>query len=175
MRIVMVIGHIVSLLISMFAIFIGSLFADAGTASVRSLEGSNPRDVLAIRQARTLLFLTLSFSEIFRCFTVRRFRSWFGHHLPKNRALLVAASCALSIIIFVANFPPAARLFSLTPIPAVRWAIAIGTALLIAVVDESIKSSFHRRSIDKRRFTLQMRQMDTLLTEVRSAHELVFF
>lgn len=115
-----------------------------------------------------MVFLTLCFTELFRCFTVRRFRSWFGHRLSQNRALIGAALTSFAIVLFVTLVPGPRDLFSLKPIPAARWGIVFLIAFLIAVIDEMIKAPFQRRSIEKRRWIQQQYQLELILAEVRS-------
>ena len=96
----------------------------------------------------TMAFLTMSMCEIFHAFNMRSQRKSvfkLGHNIVLWMAML--GSVALTTIVL--EVPAVANAFGFTPVSWNEYAIAIGLAVLIVPIVETVKA-FQRKAAKKK-------------------------
>jgi len=99
-----------------------------------------------VRIAETMAFLTLSFAELFRSYTVRSERaSLFRIGVFSNKYMQAAVGLSIVLLLLVANVPFLQPIFNTQFLNGTEWLIVLGLALIPAVAEEVTKF-FLRRS-----------------------------
>ncbi len=94
----------------------------------------------AIRLARTMAFITLSSSELFRAYTARsEYFSMFGIGVFGNRYMQYAVGASLLLLLAVVYVPFLSPIFDTTPITALEWAEMLPLILFPSVAAELTK------------------------------------
>jgi hypothetical protein len=121
--------------------------------------------------ARTMVFLTICFSENLRVFTVRSFHGplWsrlFGR--GANWWLVGASAISTGLTLFVWLTPSVQDLFDLTYISWHAWLIPLAGALFTMIVDEWVKSRVREDAVDHKRWGLIEGSFASVLNELRA-------
>ncbi len=95
----------------------------------------------------TMAFLTMSMCEIFHSFNMRSQRKSVFTLKGQNKVLWAAMLGSLLLTTLVIEVPFIANAFGFTPIGAVEYAIAMGLAILVIPVVETVK--FFQRKLAK--------------------------
>jgi len=99
-----------------------------------------------VQTAQTMAFLTLSFAELFRAYTVRSERaSLFRIGVFSNRYMQGAVGLSIVLLMLVANIPFLQPIFNVHPLNGTEWVVVLGLALIPAIAEE-ITKFFLRRS-----------------------------
>ncbi len=94
----------------------------------------------AIRLARTMAFVTLSSSELFRAYTARsEYFSMFGIGVFGNRYMQYAVGASLLLLMAVVYVPFLGPIFDTTPITPLEWAEMLPLILFPSVAAELTK------------------------------------
>ena len=124
-----------------------------------------------IARAKTMVFITLTFAEMMRAYTVRNtLRSaWIG--LFSNRVLLFGSFLSLGLALLFTFVPGANALFGLTSsLPWYGWLMCVFGALFVALVDELIKATMQRKTKERQRWTKLHDNLSEIITEIRAAN-----
>ena len=183
-RLVMLLGHALSLAVVMVANFLFGL--SWFTGHLIASEPENCREFQDLRtwididsdkckdgiaRAKTMVFVTLTFAELLRAYTVRNTLRSVWHGLVDNRALLLGATLSLGLALVFIFVPGANDLFGLTAsLPWYGWVMCTGGALLVAVVDELVKSHLYRKIKDRKRWFKLNDNLNEIITEIRAAN-----
>jgi Ca2+-transporting ATPase len=99
-----------------------------------------------VQTAETMAFLTLSFAELFRAYTVRSERaSLFRIGIFSNRYMQAAVALSIVLLLLVANVPFLQPIFNTHFLNRTEWLVVLSLALIPAVAEE-ITKFFLRRS-----------------------------
>jgi len=99
-----------------------------------------------VQTAETMAFLTLSFAELFRAYTVRSERaSLFQIGVFSNRYMQAAVAFSIILLLLVANVPFLQPIFNTHFLNGTEWLVVLSLALIPAVAEE-ITKFFLRRS-----------------------------
>jgi len=99
-----------------------------------------------VQIAETMAFLTLSFAELFRSYTVRSERaSLFRIGVFSNKYMQAAVGLSIVLLLLVANVPFLQPIFNTNFLNGTEWLVVLGLALVPAVAEE-ITKFFLRRS-----------------------------
>ena len=99
-----------------------------------------------VQTAETMAFLTLSFAELFRAYTVRSERaSLFRIGIFSNKYMQYAVVLSIVLLLLVSNVPFLQPIFNTHFLNGTEWLVVLGLALIPAVAEE-ITKFFLRRS-----------------------------
>jgi Ca2+-transporting ATPase len=99
-----------------------------------------------VQTAETMAFLTLSFAELFRAYTVRSERaSLFRIGVFSNKYMQAAVAFSIILLLLVANVPFLQPIFNTHFLNGTEWIVVLSLALIPAVAEE-ITKFFLRRS-----------------------------
>ncbi len=99
-----------------------------------------------VQTAETMAFLTLSFAELFRAYTVRSERaSLFRIGVFSNKYMQYAVGFSIVLLLLVTNVPFLQPIFNTHFLNGTEWMVVLSLALLPAVAEE-ITKFFLRRS-----------------------------
>ena len=100
-----------------------------------------------VQTAETMAFLTLSFCELFRAYTVRSERlSVFQIGLFSNKYMQYAVASSIILLLLVANVPFLQPIFNTHYLTLTEWGVVIGLAFIPAVAEEITKFFLRMRS-----------------------------
>jgi magnesium-transporting ATPase (P-type) len=124
-----------------------------------------------IARARTMAFIVIVWTEVFRGYTVR---SWlrpvwvrlFGNHFMLFTTVLTTG---LALVFILA--PGANDVFGLTSsLPYFGWLIAFGTCIFITICDEIVKYKFYSHIKQNKRWRLMKDNFAQVLGEMRAVN-----
>ncbi len=99
-----------------------------------------------VQAAETMAFVTLSFAELFRAYTVRSERaSLFSIGVFSNKYMQYAVGISMTLLLIVCGVPFLQPIFNTHFLTGREWALVIGLALTPALAEE-ITKFFLRRS-----------------------------
>lgn len=94
--------------------------------------------------ALTLAFTTFVLFQFFNVFNARvENESSFNEGFFKNRMLWWSLACVVSLQILAVHWPPAQSIFGTTDLSALQWAVAVGVASSILILEE-VRKAFVR-------------------------------
>ena len=139
-----------------------------GLTQWEDLTDAECRDGVA--RARTMVFLSLVFAEILRPYTVRNTLRGIWRGCFDNKSLLIGSALSLGLALVFTLTPGAHEIFSLTPtLPYYGWLLSVAGAVLVAVVDELLKSRFRTRETEKSRWRMMESNFSEIIAELRAA------
>jgi Ca2+-transporting ATPase len=95
---------------------------------------------LDIPRAHTLAFTTFVLFQVFNAFNARaEHESAFNSQFFTNAKLWLALAAVVSLQVLVVHWPPAQAIFHTTDLTALDWALAIGVASSVLLLDEARK------------------------------------
>jgi P-type Ca2+ transporter type 2C len=93
-----------------------------------------------VRTAQTMAFLTLSFAELFRAYTVRSERaSLFQIGVFSNKWMQYAVGLSVILLILVTTVPFLQPIFNTHNPSAIGWLVVLGLAIVPAIAEELTK------------------------------------
>jgi len=99
------------------------------------------------RTGQTMAFLTLSFSELFRAYTVRSERmSIFQIGVFSNKYMQYAVGSSIIMLLLVTNVPFLQPIFNTNFLTLEQWLTVFGLALIPAIAEEITKTYLRARS-----------------------------
>jgi potassium/sodium efflux P-type ATPase len=121
-----------------------------------------------LRQARTMVFLTLALSENMRPLTVRNFQDSLFHRLFDNKHMLRAVSASTALVMFVTFTPGVQDVFSLTEIEWWDWLLVLLAVIITVVVDEANKSNLRTAAKERRRWNRLFGMLESISLDIRT-------
>jgi Ca2+-transporting ATPase len=103
-----------------------------------------------VQTAETMAFLTLSFAELFRAYTVRAERaSLFQIGVFSNKWMQYAVGLSVVLLVLVATVPFLQPIFNTHNPSTVEWLVVLGLAIFPAIAEEITKFFLRRRDAVK--------------------------
>ena len=100
-----------------------------------------------VQTAETMAFLTLSFAELFRAYTVRSERaSLFTIGIFSNKWMQYAVGLSIVLLVLVTEVPFLQPIFNTHNPSAVEWLVVLGLAILPAIAEEITKFFLRKRA-----------------------------
>lgn len=122
-----------------------------------------------VNRARTMLFITITFGEILRGFTVRNWLRGVWFRTFANKTMVIGSICSAGLAVFVILTPNVRQVLGLTnSLPWYGWLLAFGVIPLTIITDEFVKAAFHRHIKDLKRWRSLDQKLEVVLTELRS-------
>ena len=98
-----------------------------------------------VQTAETMAFLTLSFAELFRSYTVRSERaSLIRIGIFSNKYMQAAVGLSIVLLLLVTNVPFLQPIFNTHFLSGTEWIVVLGLALIPAVAEEITKFFLRR-------------------------------
>lgn len=135
----------------------------------RTLDSDQCKD--GISRARSMVFIVMVLSEVLRGYTVRNFLKPVWHGFFDNRVMAIGSLFSIGLALLFMLTPGTREVFGLTnSLPYFGWLVAIGSVLVLTMVDEYIKLRVYGRN-KKRRYRLQQdTNFQKILNELQSVN-----
>ena len=124
-----------------------------------------------VDRAKTMLLLTLVFTEIFRGYTVRNYLRPIWSGLFQNKVMALASLVSLGLVLIFILVDDVSEVFDLSPdLPYYGWLVPLGSAIFVTFIDEMIKLWIRRRLEFRTRWRMLSTRFDEVITELRAAN-----
>jgi len=121
-----------------------------------------------IARAQTMTFVTLTFTEVLRAYTVRSFTAIIFKGMFSNKWMQMAACASILLTIFITNTPVIMdKLFHFAYIPWWSWLFSIALALNSGLCGEILKAFVRGHDAKIARQQVMTNGFDSVLLEIR--------
>ncbi|TMW56157.1 hypothetical protein Poli38472_008805 [Pythium oligandrum] len=119
-------------------------------------------------RSQTMTFICITYTEVFRAFTVRSFTESMFIGMFSNKHLVVAVTSSVLLTIFVTSTPVIMTdIFGFAYISWFQWMVSVAGALNAAFWAEVMKWLARRRDREAARWDAMRGGFDSVLTEIR--------
>lgn len=121
-----------------------------------------------IKIARTMVFLTIAFTESFRPLTARSFSLAIHHNPFRNRAMIGAIAASVACIFFIVFVPGVNDVFHVTSPHWYEWLLIIMGIFLTILSDEHLKYLFREKRKSDNRWRSLFGKLENIAIELRN-------
>lgn len=118
--------------------------------------------------ARSMVFLTISFSESLRPLTARSFSTNVFHDIFRNTEMICAIAFSISMILLITFVPGVNTIFHLKPPHWYEWLIVCGGVIATVATDEYLKVKYRSQQEDDSRWKKSFDQLRGIAMELRN-------
>jgi P-type Ca2+ transporter type 2C len=185
-----IIGHAVALMSFMIFVFLLGLWWNTGriflanmtnedgdlistcdilTSTGKWIEVKNDYCLLdGLKEARTMVFLTIALSECLRPLTARSFSLGIFDEMFRNKHMTYAILASMSCIFFITYVPVVKDIFHLKAPSWFEWLLVLVGVLLTIFADEQLKNQLRGKREKERKWTKLFTRMQALQIELRN-------
>ncbi len=126
--------------------FLIGLYWELGINPINTLFQGFDWSQYDVQTAETMAFLTLSFAELFRAYTVRSERaSLFTIGVFSNKWMQYAVGISIVLLVLVATVPFLQPIFNTHNPSTIEWGVVLGLAIIPAIAEEITKFFLRRQ------------------------------